>query len=158
MAECDLFTEESRLHLDKVDGFNKKRGGYKGGHNYENLIYSSIEGRLLKVINMEKCDIDGIYEIDYKVNKKDVYNDIIRYKWSNVIYKKTVFDPQIISLDKIHNCAQEAFRDCNIIIISNGEKYIKGMARNGLKFEGWIDNSSGKLKSYYPVLNWSIWR
>lgn len=155
MIQCDLFTNKSKLHLNEVEGFNKKRGGYKGGHNYENLIYSSIQDRLLKVISIEKCEIDGVYEIEYTVNNKDTYNNIIRYEWNKSIYKKTVFDPKIISLDKIHEYAQEAF--INYICIDiNDEIYIKGSARNRLKFEGWIDRDSGELKSYYPVLNWTV--
>jgi hypothetical protein len=32
------------------------------------------------------------------------------------------------------------------------ELYIKGIASNGIKFEGWLEN--GELKSFYPVDDW----
>ena len=33
-------------------------------------------------------------------------------------------------------------------------KYINGVAKNGVKFEGWINSETKQLKSFYLVKDW----
>lgn len=65
------------------------------------------------------------------------------------IYKKvkapkTVYDPSVISDEKMIQWGKEA--------MENGKSVIIGECSNGLKFIGYLDDH-GTVKNFYPVLN-----
>lgn len=69
-------------------------------------------------------------------------------------YKKTLYDPSKISDETMKSWAREALDDAKPFVDPKGSIGVRGIAKNGLKFEGWIDSSTGEIRSYYPILDW----
>lgn len=151
------FHSNSHNHFLNVGKFDKDKGGYKGGHDYDNLIYhveDITHNKAVKILKFNKSHIEGIYEIHYTVpilNYKGNYTQ----QWRNNVYIKTVFDPKIINSSLIKSWAINALQQSQIITTDEGQLYVKGAASNGLKFEGWLDENR-TIKSYYPVLEYTI--
>ena len=151
------FHSNSHKHFVEVQKFDKDRGGYKGGHDYDNLIYhveDITHNKAVKILKINNSHIEGIYEIHYTVPILDYKGNYISQKWRNNIYIKTVFDPKIINYSLIKKWAVIALQTPKVIVLPN-QIYIKGVAPNGLKFEGWLDKNR-TIKSYYPVLKYTI--
>lgn len=100
-------------------------------------------------------DIDGIYDVRYKIGKqeKGQYLDNGEFKAST--HKKTLYDPIFFSDADIKYLGKEALETGTLIHTRGGQKVIQGTASNGLKFEGWINPQTGQIDSYYPVLKWN---
>lgn len=144
------FSANADTHLNNVDGFDKNHTGIKGAHNV--LSFIGFE-RPTKVIgNIRYSNFPGIFEIDYDVAKMN------RGKpdgWLGKKYTKTLFDPCYISVADLRKWAEEAFDGVTAVPAKQNQLYIKGTAKNGVKFEGWIDIGTQEIKSYYPVLKWN---
>ncbi|QUH29094.1 EndoU domain-containing protein [Vallitalea guaymasensis] len=153
----NLFSKKSLTHLtDKVEFFSK-RNGVSGGHNYDMFkkYFDDVQMPYKEVKKTSHSGIDGIYDIEYKVGAKNYQGVYEADKWTSTTYKKTVYDPSKISNDDIIKWAGEALNDVTPIVTDGGQKYVKGTALNGLKFEGWVDDATGEIKSFYPVFDWN---
>ncbi|MBC2306232.1 CdiA family toxin C-terminal domain-containing protein [Listeria booriae] len=60
---------------------------------------------------------------------------------------KTVYDPSIISDEKMYQWGQEAMQSG---VISG--RLVEGSASNGLKFRGYL-NESGKITNFFPIID-----
>lgn len=158
----NLFRSRCNTHFNTVEGFNKKKQGIIGGHSLQVVQDYSQNTRPLNIINKTKI-YDGVYTIEYQAAALDSKTNLptyivgddgvrqIQYVRNGYIYEKTVVDLNEISYSQIEQYAKEAFFNQQIIEIGS-ELYIKGIASNGMKFEGWLEN--GELKSFYPVEDW----
>lgn len=144
------FGSNAKNHLINSEGFN--RNGVKGGHNLDSF------NNELKAQGFEPSDciiqktphptVEGVYEIKYQVPKKDIAGNLIIPKEYRVIKDpKTVYNPELISNEKMFNWGKEAMNNGSI----NGRR-VEGTASNGLKFIGWLDES-GNVKNFYPIIN-----
>jgi hypothetical protein len=75
-------------------------------------------------------------------------------------FKKTIYDPNIISNKDIVKFGKEAMDDgikSNRIRALDGQnkETIQGTASNGLKFEGIRNVETGEIDNFWPVLEWS---
>ena len=61
-----------------------------------------------------------------------------------------MYDPKIISDEKMYQWGLEAMKKGEIEII-NGNKYFKGEF-NGLDFIGYLDEATNEIKNFHPVL------
>ncbi len=104
-------------------------------------------------ICQEKCvspSIDGIYEIEYKVPRKDMTGNVKEpISFKQIPKPKTVYDPIKISDEKIYQWGISAMQ--NGIVQSDGRTVI-GNSSNGLKFIGYL-NDVGVITNFYPVLS-----
>lgn len=111
--------------------------------------------------------IDGVTNINYKVKwiKYDMGKPTTNYKYlgnsgkkypTGKVYTKTVYTSPVTD-DMIIEWSKEALQnaiDNNRFDIET-DTYIWGEAKNGLKFEGYRNNSTNKITTFYPVENWT---
>ncbi|MCL2322268.1 MAG: CdiA family toxin C-terminal domain-containing protein, partial [Oscillospiraceae bacterium] len=138
-------------HIEYVENFSRDvTKGMTGGHNLEefydfmNYDLGLSESEFL-VSKTPHPDIDGIYEITYKIPSKDIYGNITGEK---IFQKpKTVYDPNIITTNEIIKWGKEALDSDTVTV--NGRQ-IDGYAPNGLKFRGYLDDF-GVVTNFHPI-------
>ncbi|MBC6116749.1 hypothetical protein HCA12_03035 [Listeria innocua] len=145
------FGENVRNHLKNVEKVNIKKGVI-GGHNINEfnnaLKKQGVDIEELILSKKPHPTIEGIYEIEYRIPKKNIAGNIaepISYK--KIDTPKTVYDPSVFSETEIYNLGVEAMQSGKII-----DKRVEGIASNGLKFIGYLDNT-GKVKNFFPILD-----
>ena len=150
-----------------------ERNGISSGHNYdefENYFNSSSNKyELGPVVKKEHPDINGIFDIEYKVKYEKMdytgKNGTGEYKVipnGDKVYKKTVYDPKIISNDEIIALSKKAMEEGlnnkrEIPLLKQKKIKIQGQADyNGknLKFERIMNSETGEIENAYPVLDW----
>lgn len=107
----------------------------------------------------KKHNVEGIYEVEYQIpslkrseSDKSIFEPITDPN-GNVLGKrvndpKTVYDPNIISNEKMYNWGKAALEpQIQAGNVKNG--IVKGEL-NGLKFVGFVDEK-GNIKNFYPA-------
>ncbi|MEK4367593.1 WXG100 family type VII secretion target [Paenibacillus sp. FSL R5-0473] len=156
-------------HLVNVDGFKRgSRSGVSGGHNMDKFNGALQEdankyGLSVKkdyfIGEPKKHNVEGIYEVEYQIpslkrseSDKSIFEPITDPN-GNVLGKrvndpKTVYDPNIISNEKMYNWGKAALEpQIQAGNVKNG--IVKGEL-NGLKFVGFVDEK-GNIKNFYPA-------
>ncbi|MFX3646275.1 MAG: WXG100 family type VII secretion target [Paenibacillus sp.] len=156
-------------HLVNVDGFKRgSRPGVSGGHNMDKFNGALQEdankyGLSVKkdyfIGEPKKHNVEGIYEVEYQIpslkrseSDKSIFEPITDSN-GNVLGKrvndpKTVYDPNIISNEKMYNWGKAALEpQIQAGNVKNG--IVKGEL-NGLKFVGFVDEK-GNIKNFYPA-------
>ncbi|MFD4817063.1 PrsW family glutamic-type intramembrane protease [Peribacillus butanolivorans] len=139
-------------HLAEVQEIVRRKGkGVVGGHNLHNFEKAFKEkGWDLKecIISRRKHPtIEGVHEIEYGLPKLDMEGKIIPGELKKVSHPKTVYDPKIISDEQMLKWGEEAMKNGKIV----GREKV-GVASNGLKFRGFVDDS-GKITNFFPTLD-----
>ncbi|MCY8995819.1 T7SS effector LXG polymorphic toxin [Bacillus inaquosorum] len=147
------FRQGYDTHLVEVEDIvRKKNKGIVGGHNLHNFEKAFID----KGWDLESCiiskrehpTIDGIYEIEYGLPALDREGNIKPGELKKVRTPKTVYDPEKISNEQMLQWGEEAMKNGEVV----GRK-VTGYAKNGLKFEGYIDEATGEITNFFPTLN-----
>ncbi|WP_240522888.1 MULTISPECIES: CdiA family toxin C-terminal domain-containing protein, partial [Bacillus] len=109
----------------------------------------SINNRFTKEeVQATQKYLEGIYEIEYKIPRKDMAGNIAEpVSYKNIKEPKTIYDPAMISDDKIYQWGKEAMQKGTI----NG-RLVEGTASNGLKFRGYL-NDAGEITNFFPILD-----
>ncbi|QWG84899.1 WXG100 family type VII secretion target [Bacillus mycoides] len=145
------FGDNAKNHLKNVDNISTKKG-VSGGHNmdefYNTLKNQGVDVEDLIVSKKSHPSIEGIYEIEYKIPRKDMAGNIAEpVSYKNIKEPKTIYDPAMISDDKIYQWGKEAMKKGTI----NG-RLVEGTASNGLKFRGYL-NDAGEITNFFPILD-----
>ena len=136
-------------HLANLDGF-KQQKGVAGAHNLD-AFNQAVNQYKLKIVRKDKHPtIEGIYEIEYQVpkkNKQGQYTGDYRTPKNPLI--KTVYDPKVISDVKILEWGQQAAAQGykNAITQQLG---IYDETVNGLDFRIYLDLNTGKIRNVHP--------
>ncbi|PKJ61543.1 hypothetical protein CW370_08225 [Bacillus sp. SN32] len=147
------FRQGYDTHLVEVEDIvRKKNKGIVGGHNLQNFEKAFID----KGWDLESCiiskrehpTIDGIYEIEYGLPALDREGNIKPGELKKVRTPKTVYDPEKVSNEQMLQWGEEAMKNGEVV----GRK-VTGYAKNGLKFEGYIDEATGEITNFFPTLN-----
>ncbi|PHI44727.1 hypothetical protein B9T64_21400 [Bacillus halotolerans] len=147
------FRQGYDTHLVEVEDIvRKKNKGIVGGHNLQNFEKAFID----KGWDLESCiiskrehpTIDGIYEIEYGLPALDREGNIKPGELKKVRTPKTVYDPEKISNEQMLQWGEEAMKNGEVV----GRK-VTGYAKNGLKFEGYIDEATEEITNFFPTLN-----
>ncbi|MFX3616493.1 MAG: T7SS effector LXG polymorphic toxin [Sporolactobacillus sp.] len=145
------FVENAKNHLKNVENVNTKKG-IVGGHNTDEfnkaLKNQGFNPDDLIVSKQPHPSIEGVYEVEYKIPRRDMSGNIaepISYK--AIKERKTIYDPSKISDDKIYKWGQEAMQNGTI----NG-RLVEGAASNGLKFRGYL-NDAGEITNFFPIID-----
>lgn len=137
------FKDTCAEHVIKGNGI--KGNNIRGAHNLSSFEKTITDaGGTLEdciVSKVKHPTIEGIYEITYQVPGSN--------RVSKTVKVKTVYDPSIISYNQLLKWAEEAFTSSDRII---EDGMISGIASNGLMFEGYIDEATGVIRAFYPVL------
>ena len=136
----------------------------KGGHNkvkfFDYLRNNNIQ---INEIARNKSAINGVEEIIYKIPSKDAAGNILKDASGNIIWKnqefrKTIFDPAIISEAEMISIGEQAMKeglDSVRLTFQNGSNtIIDAVAPNGLKFKGYWNSITGEIDNFHPVLEW----
>ncbi|PSA97934.1 T7SS effector LXG polymorphic toxin [Bacillus halotolerans] len=145
------FAGNAKNHLINVENVNTKKG-IVGGHNLDEfnkaLKSQGFNPDDLIVSKKRHQSIEGIYEVEYKIPRKDMAGKIAEpVSYKNIKQPKTVYDPSKISNDKIYQWGQEAMQNGKV----NG-RLVEGTAANGLKFRGYL-NEAGEITNFFPIID-----
>ncbi|MGC6770095.1 CdiA family toxin C-terminal domain-containing protein [Enterococcus sp. LJL51] len=143
-------------HLSVAEGF-AKRGGVKGAHTEAAFNqYFKDQGLSYKEVgSTPHPTIDGIRDMRYQIQQKDHRGIPIEGQFNISQYKKTLIDEAKISKGTVNNWANEAINNGVFEVRKDNKNlYFKGIAKNGLKFEGWKNPDTGDIDSLYPVSKW----
>lgn len=155
-------------HIIKGEGLVRgTRPRVIGAHNMDefyNILKADAEKLGLKVSDYivgkpeAHPTIDGVYEIEYQIPKINNKGELIldengkpQFRKANDI--KTVFDPKVISNEKVIDWAKQAMEEGVKANRVGTKNEVYGVAKNGLKFVGYVDESEG-YKTIYPVFGW----
>ncbi|KOS28710.1 hypothetical protein ADK18_10765 [Bacillus anthracis] len=143
--------ENAKNHVKNVENISTKKG-VSGGHNmdefYNALKNQDVDVEDLIISKKSHSSIEGIYEIEYKIPRKDMAGNIAEpVSYKNIKEPKTIYDPAMISDDKIYQWGKEAMQKGTI----NG-RLVEGTASNGLKFRGYL-NDTGEITNFFQILD-----
>ncbi|MEG2378077.1 MAG: CdiA family toxin C-terminal domain-containing protein, partial [Clostridia bacterium] len=140
------YDSSTARHVISGDGITKN--GVSGAHNGDNFKKAIRNYGVAPIQGPDSVTnhptIKGIYNQKYLIPRNDGMG--MRAK----IFKKTLYDPRIISNKKMMRWSNEALSRAQIEMGSNGSYTIAGKAENGLKFNGFIRD--GRITSFYPVI------
>ncbi len=154
------FRDDYQSHIKERD-FSKlsQRDGVSGAHNqkefekYDISINSTLTKNSIKILSKTPHPtVKGIYKIEYKMPVLDNTGAPIPNQWRSRTFPKTIYDSSIISDKQMTQWGREAFADAvqNGFNGTSGNKW-KGIALNGLKFEGFIDiQGTNAVRTFYP--------
>lgn len=141
----------------KIDS---KQRGVIGGHNrsaFERTLREagfSVEDCVIRVT--EHPEIKGVYEIEYRIPKKGYGAsgklEVIPGQYKRIDYPKTVYDPAVISDEQMRQWGIEAMEE-GILAGRIDRREIRGYARNGLKFVGYLDLNTNEITNFFPTLH-----
>jgi len=142
-------------HIINAQEIVRKGGkGVVGGHNMDSFtkILKDQGWNIDDLILSKKPhpDIPGVFEIKYQIPALDKAGQVIPGQFKNIPNPKTVFDPKVISNDSIIDWGKEAMEE----VMSKGPisgRVIDGVANNGLKFRGYIDEVTGEITNFFPI-------
>ncbi|KMN45677.1 hypothetical protein VK90_07870 [Bacillus sp. LK2] len=147
------FGDNAENHLKNVEKVNAKRG-VSGGHNLDEfrrtLAPKDVNFEDLIITKKSHPTINGVYEIEYRIPRKDMAENIAKpITYKDIYTPKTVYDPKVVSDAQMFEWGKNAMQ--NGTIQADGRTVI-GTSSNGLKFKGFLD-SEGNIKNFYPMLN-----
>ncbi|WP_245532891.1 CdiA family toxin C-terminal domain-containing protein [Acetivibrio clariflavus] len=143
------------LHLTDVQNFTQS-SAFIGGHNQENFFkYIADNNIQIKEISRTPSSIAGVEEIRFQIPAKDGAGNIIKDEYGNIVYKneifkKTIYDPTKISDAEMLRLGEQAMAEgingYRLKYQYNSNTIINGIAPNGLKFTGYWNPVTVKLK------------
>lgn len=142
-------TEALKKHIEEADTSSLNQSGIKGGHNKDNFLKAANENGVKITKTESNSQMEGVEKIYYKVPKKDIQGKPTS-ELKATEYKKTVYDPKILSTDQYVNYGIEAAN--NAAKNSSTGKLSRewtGTDSNGVKWHGYCDES-GQITSIYP--------
>lgn len=146
------FVDNAKNHLKNVEKVNTKNG-VVGGHNLDEfnnaLKGQGVNPEDLIISKKPHLTIDGVYEIEYKIPRKDITGNIAKpVSYKTIETPKTVYDSTKISDDKMFEWGQSAMKRGQVQ--ADGRTVI-GTSSNGLKFTGYL-NDAGEITNFFPVI------
>ena len=139
--------------MKNVEKINTQRG-VSGGHNLDEfrklLSTQGVSFEDLIITQKPHPTIKGVYEIEYRIPRKDMAGNIAKpITYKDISTPKTVYDPNIVSDTQMFEWGKNAMQ--NGTIQADGRTVI-GTFSNGLKFKGFLD-SEGNITNFYPMLD-----
>ncbi|OSN03702.1 hypothetical protein AU512_16585 [Lonsdalea iberica] len=101
----------------------------------------------MKIISQES-GMSGITHVKYQIPAKDRAGNIVGYK--NEILEKTIYDPKVLSDEKILQLGQQAAASGYKNAITSGGREYTATA-GGVKFQVYLDQKNGTVTNFFPV-------
>ncbi|HAB8811023.1 TPA_asm: transposase [Listeria monocytogenes] len=136
-------TPELEDHIRNTDPNVPRKRGIGGAHNSEEFFKNDVE-----IVKQTPTDIPGVSVVEYRIPELDVKgNPTGRYK--KMIYKKTIYNPKVISDEEYINRGLEAANNAT----SNPDdgslpREWTGKDNTGKTWRGYYED--GKITSFYP--------
>jgi filamentous hemagglutinin len=134
-----------KYHLSEFDGFSQKKG-ISGTHNLDSFSKAATDNGV-KIIGQEPDFTNGISTIKYQVPSYDRAGNVTGYKAE--VFTKTVYDPKVITEQKMLELGQQAAADGYINAMTRGMNAYNGEA-GGIKFRVYLDPTTGTVRNFHP--------
>lgn len=143
------FKVNQLAHLSAVKK-NTQQKGITGGHNAD-AFYSAANQNGVKIVSETPTGIPGVTEIKYQIPAKDRAGNITGYKDKPLT--KTIYDPKIVSDQKILGLGQQAAANgCKSAMASGAREYTKYTnSAGGISFRVYLDPKTGTVTNFFPV-------
>ncbi|MBD2812590.1 hemagglutinin repeat-containing protein, partial [Xenorhabdus sp. Vera] len=143
------FNPDQKIHLAKIDGYTQQRG-IKGAHNI-NEFHAAGKEKQIKIVSEKPTETKGITQIEYLIPTKDRAGNITGLKGDgkNGPFKKTVYDPNIYTDQKMLELGQKAAASGYKEAISKGQRVYDAKS-GGIEFRVYLDLDSGRVNNFHP--------
>ena len=131
------------MHIKNIDSSVPRRRGIGGAHNSTEFFKNDVE-----IISETPSKIPGVKTVEYKMPKLNP-DGTPTGEYGSKVFKKTIYDSDIISDDEFISRGLEAANDA-ITKSDDGvmprEWY--GIDSEGITWYGYFED--GKIKSFFP--------
>jgi hypothetical protein len=141
------YSDALENHFINSAGFNQEKGVI-GCHNQQNFYKEVAERNVKMVSETVHSSVKGIKEIEYQIPAQRQGNLPVNHpKYKAKILQKTIYDANIINDAQMVQWGKEAMANSTVT-----DGIITGIAQNGLRFMGFLDNYA-RIKNFYPILS-----
>ena len=102
----------------------------------------------MKIVGETQTGTKGIIDIQYQIPAYDRAGNVVGYK--DKVFTKTIYDPKIISDQKILSLGQEAASKGYKSAMASGQREYTATA-GGINFQVYLDQKTGMVENFYPV-------
>ncbi|WP_328592337.1 DUF637 domain-containing protein [Yersinia alsatica] len=141
------FSINQKHHLAKFDGFSQRKGIH-GTHN-ANAFNQAVSVNGVKVISRAFGQVKGITHVKYQIPAKDRTGNTVGYKAD--IFEKTLYDPKVFSDEKMLMLGQQAAANGYHSARDSGVREYRAES-SGIKFQVFLDQHSGTVINFFPVI------
>ncbi|EZI34325.1 VENN motif pre-toxin domain-containing protein [Pantoea agglomerans] len=135
-------------HLAQLAGYTQKKG-ITGAHN-ANAFYDAVKKNNVKIVSETPTGTKGITQIEYQIPAKDREGNIIGLKNNGAEpFKKTIYDPNIFTDEKMLQLGQEAAAKGYKVAIAKGQQSYDATA-GGVAFRVYINKDTGLVNNFHP--------
>ena len=138
------YNSNIKTHISTVDGFSQKKGVI-GGHNMDAFNQAVTDKNLKIVSSTDHPTIKGLKQVEYQIPSFDRAGNSTGYK--NKIFTKTIYDPKVISDNKILELGKQATAKGYTGATSQGLSQYSSEA-GGINFRVYIRNDI--IDNYHP--------
>lgn len=139
------FNINQKNHLAKFDGITRK--GISGTHN-ANAFNQAATANNVRIVKQTSSDVKGITNIEYQIPSYNRAGNITGYK--SQVFIKTVYDPKVLSDQKMLELGQQAVSSGYNRAVSLGLREFEATA-DGIKFQVYLDQRTGTVTNFFPV-------
>ena len=135
-----------------VGKIGKGQKGVVGAHNrtvfIKTLTDAGFDANKCIISETKHSIFRGLSEIDYQLPAKTQQGQYSGL-WKHIPHPKTVYDSSIYSDMQILEWGKEAMQ--NSVSVGNNVRTITGTAKNGMRFQGYIDTTTGEITNFHPI-------
>ncbi|OPE11347.1 hypothetical protein APA63_20775, partial [Pseudomonas aeruginosa] len=139
------FNPNIKNHLSNFDGLTQK-SGISGTHNLD-AFSQAASSNGVKVLSETPGSVKGITTIEYQIPAYDRAGNVIGYKAQP--FTKTVYDPKVISDQKVLDLGQQAAASGYVKAVASGDRYYDSTA-GGITFRVYLDERTGVVLNFHP--------
>ncbi|WP_411386776.1 filamentous hemagglutinin N-terminal domain-containing protein [Pseudomonas sp. MPB03] len=132
-------------HLSEFDGFSQK-DGISGAHRLDSFSKAATDNGV-KIVDQVPSFTNGISTVSYQIPSYDRAGNLTGYK--DKLFTKTVYDPGVISEQKIFELGRQAAAEGYINAMTRGMTAYNGEA-GGVKFRVYLDPTTGTVRNFHP--------
>lgn len=141
-------SNNAKNHLEKADGYSPK-SGIKGAHNRDDFLQAATDNKLHIISETQHPKIPGLSEITYGRDSLDRTGQAVGIKEFGS--PKTVYDPSIISTDKMFNTGREAAAKGYNQARSDGNRAYSA-SHDGITFRIYLDETLTTVTNFHPTM------
>ncbi|MCV4289762.1 DUF6531 domain-containing protein [Pseudomonas capsici] len=141
-------SNNARNHLEKADGYSTK-SGVKGAHNREEFLQAATDNNLHIISEAQSPKTPGLSEITYGRDSLDRTGQVVGVKqFGN---PKTVYDPNVISTDRMFDAGKEAAASGYNQAKASGNR-VYSASHDGIEFRIYLDETLTTVTNFHPTM------
>ncbi|MBX8589424.1 CdiA family toxin C-terminal domain-containing protein [Pseudomonas cichorii] len=141
-------SNNARNHLEQADGYSTKTG-VKGAHNREEFLQAATDNNLHIISEAQSPKTPGLSAITYGRDSLDRTGQVVGVKqFGN---PKTVYDPNVISTDKMFEAGKEAAASGYSQAKASGNR-VYSASHDGIEFRIYLDETLTTVTNFHPTM------